>query len=358
MLKADPLDPDQGLAEVLPLTSGRSTTVVVPRVLEDMYWFGRYAERAEDLLRLVLVAHGLADDYRTRPGSTGGVCLEVVMGAVRRLGGQVHTDLDQEFRSLLLDTARSGSAAHSLQALRDALAGVRDQLSLDVWRAFGATDRAALALETSGHSHQVAESAGRMLTGILSLQGVTASMIRDEGWHMIAVGRSLERALQVCHLLAATTTVRRGIDVDRDVLNAVLAASESAVTHRRRYRGYVRPGGVLELLLMDVANPRSVAFALADVATHLPGLAASTGSTRPERLVADLVAELAQTDVATLVAIGGVGRPNLEAFLASFTAQLVRLAEAVTEVHVSSGPAPRAFGTLPLVDSFEAVAPA
>ena len=358
VLKADPLDADQGLAEVLPLTSGRATTVVVPRVLEDMYWFGRYAERAEDLLRLVLVAHGLADDYRTRPGSTGGVSLEVVMGAVRRLGGEVHTDLDQELRSLLLDADRTGSVAHSLRALRDALAGVRDQLSPDVWRAFGATDRAAAALEASAHSHQVAESAGRMLTGVLSLQGVTASMMRDEGWHMIAVGRSLERALQVCHLLAATTTVRRGIDVDRDVLNAVLAAGESAVTHRRRYRGYVRPGGVLELLLMDAANPRSVASALADVAAHLPGLAASTGSTRPERLVADLAAELGQTDVATLVAIGGVGRPNLEAFLASFTAQLLRLADAVTEVHVSSGPAPRAFGTLPLLESLESVTPA
>ena len=358
VLKARSLDADQGLAEVLPMTAGRSATVTVPRVLEDMYWFGRYAERAEDMLRLVLSAHELADDYRTRPGSTGGLALDVLLGAVHRLGGQVHTDLDREFRSLLLDLARSGSVAHSLGALRDALSGVRDQLSLDVWRAFGATDRAAYALETSGHGHQVAESAGRMLTGILSLQGVTASMMRDEGWHMVAVGRSLERAVQVCHLLAATTTVRRGIDVDREVLDAVLEATESAVTHRRRYRGYVRTGGVLELLLMDLDNPRSVAFALADVATHLPALAASTGSTRPERLLADLAAELGETDVASLVAIGGVGRPNLEAFLASFTASLLRLADAVTEVHVSSGPAPRPFGAVPMVDSFEPVVPA
>ncbi len=344
VLKADPLDPDQGLAEVLPMTSARAVTVAVPRVLEDMLWFGRYAERAEAMLRLVIVAHELADDVRTRPGSTGGHSLEVMLGAVHRLAGQVHADHADELRSVLLDPARSGSVAHSLALLFDALSGVRDQLSPDVWRAFGATDRAAYALMTSDHTHQVADSAGRMLTGILSLQGVTASMIRDEGWHMIAIGRSLERALQVCHLLAATTTVRRGIDVDREVLNAVLGAAESAVTHRRRYRGYVRPGGVLELLLMDLDNPRSVAFALGDVAAHLPALAASTGSTRPERLVADLAAELAETDVATLVAIGGVGRPNLEAFLDAFTGQLLRLAAAVNEVHVASGPAPRPFG--------------
>src|SRR5213075_2012467 len=100
------------------------------------------------------------------------------------------------------------------------------------------------------HSHQVAESAGRMLTGVLALQGATASMMRDPGWHMIGAGRHLERALQVCHLLAATTTVRRGFDVDRGVLNGVLLSTESAVTHRRRYRGSVRPHGVLDLMLM------------------------------------------------------------------------------------------------------------
>jgi uncharacterized circularly permuted ATP-grasp superfamily protein/uncharacterized alpha-E superfamily protein len=356
VLKADAADPDQGLAEVLPMTSVRSATGTVPRVLDDLYWFGRYAERAEDLLRLVLAAHALAEDFRSRPRSTGGASLTVIMQAVHRLGGEVHEDLDEEFRSLLLDETRSGSAAHALAGLRDALAGVRDQLSLDTWRAFGATDRAAQALEGSTHSHQVAESAGWMLTGILSLQGVTASMIRDAGWHMIGIGRHLERAVQLCHLLDATATLRRGIDVDRDVLNAVLVAAESSVTHRRRYRGYVRPGGVLELLLTDPENPRSMLFGLTEIAGHLAALPASTGSTRPERLVADLLTMLRETDIATLVAIGGVARPNLQAFLEVFSAQLVRLGDAISELHFASGPAPRALTSLALVESLEGAA--
>ena len=353
VLKETPAEADQGLAEVLPMTTGRAVTVAVPRVLEDMFWFGRYAERAEDALRLVLACHAHVEASRSRPGSPGARALEVLLGALRRLAGAVSDDPDDELRSVLLDTARTGGVAQALAALRESLAGVRDQLSPDIWRAFGTTDRASTALAASRHSHQVEESAGRMLTGILSMQGVTASMIRDEGWHMMTIGRSLERALQVCALLSATATERRGIDVDREVLNAVLVASESAVTHRRRYRGYVRPGGVLELLLMDATNPRSVAFALEEVARHLPALAASTGSTRPERLVAELSAQLAATDVAALVAIGGTRRPNLEAFLDSFTGQLVRVADAVAELHVGEGPAPRPFGALALVDSLE-----
>ncbi|CAN5418478.1 circularly permuted type 2 ATP-grasp protein [soil metagenome] len=352
VLKDDPTDADQGLPDILPMTNVRSSTGTVPRILEDMYWFGRYSERVEDLLRLVIVAHTLAEDFRTRPRSTGGAGLEVMMGAVRRLAGRRPGDLDQEFRSVLLDANREGSAGHGVAGLREAVAGVRDQLSRDVWRAFGATDRASDSLQMSTHSQQITESAGRMLTGILSLQGVTASMIRDEGWHMIGVGRALERSLQLCHLLAATTTVRRGIDVDREVLNAVLDAAESSVTHRRRYRGYVRPGGVLELLLQDEHNPRSLAFSLDELATHLVALPASTGSSRPERLVIDLQEALAETDIATLVAIGGVGRPNLAAYLEQTTGQLVRLGEAITELHHTSGPPPRMLGGLPLVDSF------
>jgi uncharacterized alpha-E superfamily protein len=351
VLKASPGDADQGLPGVLPMTSARSMPTTVPRVLEDMFWFGRYAERVEDLLRTVLSTHALADDFRTRPRSTGGASLSVMLGALHRLTGPPAPggdpgDLDADFRSILLDPARSGGVTHGLDGLRDALRGVRDQLSPDTWRAFGTTDRAADALRGNPHSHQVAESAGRMLTGILSLQGVTASMIRDAGWHAIGLGRSLERALQVGHLLAATTTERRGIDVDREILNAVLVSAESAVTHRRRYRGYVRPTGVLELLLMDPANPRSVVFALTEARTHLAGLPGSTGSSRPERLLEDLLADLAATEVAALVTIGGVDRPNLTHFLDGFLVSLGRIADAVAEVHLASGPAPRQLGPL------------
>ncbi|GAA4819141.1 circularly permuted type 2 ATP-grasp protein [Nocardioides caeni] len=347
VLKEETAEADQGLADVMPMTAVRSLPATVPRVLDDMFWMGRYAERAEDLLRLVLVVHVLVADYRTRPRTTGGVSLEVMMDAVHRLTGRQHDDDDEDLRSILLDEDRVGSAAHALASLRDALTGVRDQMSLDAWRAMGSVERATAVLEGSRHSHQIAESAGRMLTGVLALQGVTASMIRDAGWHIGVVGRHLERGLQITHLLRLTVE-RRGIDVDREVLSAVLTAAESSVTHRRRYRDYVRPAGVLDLLLRDPENPRSLAFSLDQLRDHLAALPASTGSTRPERLLDDLVAELSGIDVSALVAIGGVRRPHLAAFLDSVQVQLERLAVAVGELHFATGPRPRSFGALPV----------
>ncbi len=354
VLKADPADADQGLAEVMSMTAARAVAVTVPRVLEDLFWVGRYAERAEDMLRLLIVTHTISEDFRTRPGTVGGASLSVLLGTIGRLAGRQLDDLDAEFRSLLTDADRVGSVAHSIENLRTALTDVRDQLSADTWRAFGVVERAHEALAENPHSHQVADTAGRILTGVLSLQGVFASMMRDDGWHMIGAGRALERSLQLVHLLRSTTTVRRGIDVDRTVLNAVLESAESAVTHRRRYRGYVRPAGVLELLVVDPDNPRSLAFSLAEVRDHVAALPASTGSTRPERLVENLLAEVEDQSVAELVAIGGVNRPNLESFLDDTLDRLGRLGESVEELHLRSGPPPRSFGALAIVDSLPA----
>lgn len=350
VLKADAAEPDQGISGVMPLTTARAVAVLGPRVLEGMWWVGRYAERAEDLLRVVLVAHALGEDYRSRPRSTGGATLAVLLGVVERLAGHQHDDLDLEFRSLLLDPVRPGSAAQALEALRDALLGVRDQLSGDVWRSFGAVERATEALTGSPYSHQAAESAGRMLTAVLSLQGVTASMVRDPGWHLIGAGRSLERAVQLCHLLRPTTTGRRGMEVDRVVLDAVLTAAESAVTHRRRYRDNVRISTVLDLLLTDADNPRSLAFCLAELSTHLAALPASTGSTRPERLLDDLIAALASREVATLSLVEGAGRPFLEAFLDDCLVRLMTLADAVAALHLAGGPLPRPLAFGPVAD--------
>lgn len=339
-------DADQWLSDVMPVTAARSVTVLGPRGLEDMFWSGRYAERAEDLLRLLLATHVLAEDYRTRPRTTGGVSLDVMLTAIERLTGPRGDDLDAHFRSLLLDPERLGGVAQSLSGLWEAMSGVRDQLSADVWRIFAATDRAAEALRDNPHSLQVAETAGRMLHSVLAMEGVTASMIRDDGYHMIEVGRALERAIQLCHLLRTTTTVRHGLDADRDVLNAVLTAAESVVTHRRRYRGYVRLGSILDLLIFDGDNPRSLVFAVDAMRSHLFRLHASTGSSRPERLLDDISDMLDQTEVASLVAIGGVRRPNLEAFLDLMLAQLTRLGEAIAEVHLATGPAPRPLDAL------------
>ncbi|HEY1133037.1 MAG TPA: circularly permuted type 2 ATP-grasp protein [Nocardioides sp.] len=373
VLKKDAAEPDQHLAHQLQLSYAVPGAASGPRVLDDLYWFGRYRERAEDLLRLVLTAHALAEDYRTRPWSSGGASLAVAWDAIHRLcplpaeGPGASADaalfadladptaarekafgapLDREFHAVLLDPLRVGSVAQSLAALRACAEGVRDQLSADTWRAFATIDRAAAALTASPHSHRVEEASGRMLDGVLALTGVTANMVRDAGWHMAGAGRTVERVQQVARLLRAATVERRGLDTDRRVLNVVLGATESVVTHRRRHRGYVKVDSVLELLLLDPRNPRSVAFCLDELRTHLAAMPGSTGSTRPERLLEELAERVTTVDVRALVAIGGAHRPYLLGFLGQLVADVSQLSDAVAALHLPAGPGPRSFAQL------------
>lgn len=353
VLKAAPGDPDQGIVEVAPLPLARAVPVLSPRAVEDMFWSGRYTERAEDLVRLVITSSAYAEQLDYSSVTQGGAALGSLLGVLQRLCGTRWLDPELEQRSLLLDADRPGSAAHSLARLRDALEGVRDQLSVDIWRAFGSTDRAMKALRGSSRP-QIAESASRMLGGILSLQGVTANMMRDDGWHAIEAGRYLERSLQVCTLLAATATVSLGAGVERAVLGGVLMAAESSVTHRRRFRGNVRVADVLELLLADPDNPRSIAFSLERLRFHLSKLSASTGSTRPERLLEHLEDALEAADIAALASRTDGHRPRLEEFLADTHSQLHRLGDAIVALHFAAGPLPQSLSALSLTEVMEA----
>lgn len=353
VLKSAETDPDQNLTEIAPLPTARSTPPLAPRAHADMFWTGRYAERTEDLLRLLLAAQAELD----QPGAyTAGVIAEsprVLLDALARLAGMRSLDPEAEFRSLLLDARRPGSAAHGVARLREAMEGVRDQLSGDTWRVFANIDRATRALRSSAHPHRTAESGGRMLAAMLSLYGVTANMIRDTGWHMIEAGRYLERGLQLCELLTAGFAERRDGHAARNVLEAVLIASESVVTYRRRYRGSARAADVLDLLLLDRSNPRSLRFALDELRTHLAAMPASTGSTRAERLLDHLETELGVADVSSLGAATHGRRDVLVDFLAHVKEQLERLSDAVRHLHFESGPPAVPLSELSLIEVME-----
>lgn len=350
VVKGSADDPDQGFVDVAPLEFRPSIPALSPRSLEDMFWAGRYAERAEDLLRLLLTVDAHLEELTAPVESEHGIPARALLGALQKLAGRRFAEAEEEFRSLLLDGDRRGSAAQALNRLRDAFEGVRDQLSSDTWRVFAHTDRAMRALRGSQRSHRITESAGRMLTAVLSLHGVTASMIRDPGWHMIEAGRYLERALQLCTLLGATTTDRHGLAADREVLEGVLIAAESSVTFRRRYRGNVRTGGVLELLLVDRDNPRSLAFALREVRAHLAAMPASTGSTRPERLLEHLETAVDNLDLAALATPTGLRRPRLQRFFDTTHTQLHQLADSIGDVHFASGPPPQSLSAMSIVE--------
>jgi len=231
-----------------------------------------------------------------------------------------------------------------LGALSMAAQGVRDQLSEDVWMVLADIERAlvALAADPDDQGLQLTETSERVLSGLLALAGIaTENMVRDPGWYMLDSGRGLERALQILALLRVTVCRERAPDTDRLVLEAVLTASESIVTFRRRYHTRSSVDAVLELLVINPSNPRSVAYQLQRIRADLRILPNTSPTTRPLRLLDALAERVRIADPVALAESTNSRRVPLEEFLAGLQNQLRELSEAIRDHYQQPPPTQR-----------------
>lgn len=318
-------------------TVAGAAAVTSPRVLNDLYWMGRYGERAEAAARLLIATHDRYRDYRYRPWLDGAEALPVLMGALARTTSTVApaaelTDVsaaadaeavveqgdsiaDQELGpatgaavsraghdylvALTIDRELPGSLAFAIDRYENAARAVRDQLSGDTWMILSAVDR-ALAEFRGGEGDRESELAAvhsLTLAALLALSGIGAeSLVRDSGWYVMDIGKRIERGLALTALLSAALTQEFPEEAERVVTESVLRAAESQVSYRRRHRDSVRVAAVAGLLLFDTANPRSLAYQLECIDADFQALPGASGSTRPQRLLADAQRMLRRLD--------------------------------------------------------------
>ncbi|MBB2990414.1 putative circularly permuted ATP-grasp superfamily protein/putative alpha-E superfamily protein [Mycolicibacterium iranicum] len=324
-----------------------------PRVLSDLFWIGRYAERAEHMARLLTVTRERYHEYRYRRTTDGSECVPVLLTALGMVtgtdtgAGGDHAELvataPTTLWSLTADRLRPGSLAQSVERLGLSARAVRDQMSNDTWMVLAAVERALLYgpdtppdSQAEGDAY-LASTGSLTLAGMLALSGVVAeSMVRDIGWTMMDIGKRIERGLALTALVRATLTTERTPGAEQTITESTLVACESLVIYRRRNPGTVSVAEVAELLLFDAGNPRSLVYQLERLRAHLKALPGSTGSSRPERMVDEIAARLRRVEPADLEEVGDDGtRPELDALLGAIHADLRELATVITATHLS-----------------------
>lgn len=251
-----------------PLLPERVPVGLAARVADNLYWMGRYAERAEATTRLLRVADDLAEDFEARPGTTGAQTMDAIVDALNALTGSAAGEgaVLENLRALLIEPGRPGAVAWAIDRLVAATHEVRDQLSLDTWIVLGRLERALR--DIPGDEEQLQPQLGRLLESLLAISGITAeSMVRDATWAFINAGMRVERAITTAALLRLTVAVPGPPSVEAHVAESVLAACESIITHRRRSasgQGPTAPAeSAVSILLLDPTNPRSVAYQVA-----------------------------------------------------------------------------------------------
>ena len=337
-------------------TAAGTWGVSSPRVLSDLFWMGRYGERAEETARLLIVARDRFHVYRHQQHTEESECVPVLMATLGRITG-TDTGADSlsaddraemiavapsTLWSLTVDPNRPGSLVQSVDGLALAARAVRDQLSNDTWMVLAGVERAVALRSDPPDSLAeadalLASAQSQTLAGMLTLSGVAGeSMVRDVGWTMMDIGKRIERGLWLTALLRATLTTVRSAAAEQTIIESTLVACESSVSYRRRTVGKVSVAAVAELMLFDAGNPRSLLYQLERLRADLKDLPGSSGSSRPERLVEEISTLLRRSHPEELEEVSADGqRAELAGLLGAIHAELRSLAEAITATQLA-----------------------
>lgn len=323
-----------------PIELTRSANDLPSRVADNVFWLGRYAERAEDIARLLRsILARLTGEARASGKTELGFLLQMyrcLRAAPEWPAADSPSDLarelEQELLSMIFDRERAGSLRETLQRLGRVAAIVRDRLSTDTLRILS-----QLAIRTRPKTGPALGDAlsflNRTIITLAAFRGIEMENItRGYGWRFLNIGRRLERSGHFIQLF-------RGLLVwyapgSERLLEMLLEVADSSMTYRSRYFTTLQPAPVLDLLMTDESNPRSLAFQLADLSehlAHLPLLKSRAGVTREQQMIAESLARLRQAHIHTLCQPDDRHfRPQLAALLDSVAAMLPALSNAIT----------------------------
>jgi len=331
------------------------------RAADNLFWVGRYAERAEStarLLRTVLLQFGESQESKSSRDIS---CLHHLLRSLTHLTstypGFVGKDAElrlkspqQELMSLTLNPKRVGSLSATLENFSRAAYTVRDLWSTDAWRVVDMIQQEwhqALSLCQVESSGPLQDNLDQVIMKLVAFGGLTTeSMAHDPGWLLLDTGRRLERAILSVALLRATLVPQHEESLSQQINEAVLVTCESLITFRRRYRSFMQLPAVLTMLLLDEKHPRALAYQLRKLQTHLQALPHEKGPTLMsdiERLILEAYTSVRLAKATELIETTPEQAiySKLDDLLANTANRLWRLSDAITQTYFSHAQGPR-----------------
>jgi uncharacterized alpha-E superfamily protein len=329
----------------------RSPRELPSRAADNLFWLGRYIERADWTFRVLRNCLGRIEED-SGPRQNLALSRALLLAQLKREDGEpieAPTGLDEAHavawlaRQLMISTDRSHGLPRTLGHIHRVASLTRDRLSLEAWRtlnAFYVSRRwqAASMPQGIGESLDLIDAG---LAVIAAFNGLThENMTRNLGWSFLDMGRRLSRAQNVAHLLLAAFGRRTTGEADDAAgLLSVLELADSFITYRSRYRLDPKLSLVLDLLVCDETNPRSLGFQLDLLARHidtLPQTGQGQGRSEVQRAAISLLDAVRLADVVKLAEVDDKGRRlALEQLLSAQIKHLPQLSDAITRRYFS-----------------------
>lgn len=277
-----------------PASLARHRAPVTSRAAENMFWLGRYTERAENAVRLARLTLDVlgGEDQSSRP-------LLGWLHTLARRNGLVPREVPSApksrrvfERALIaeLGNVKTGaSVGHALRCVRQTAAAVRERLSQDHWNQIVRAEAdflrrtAEQAGETSpggqgGDGNYATGAALRSLeTASAALAAMTGAqtdrMTRDDAWRLLSIGRHIERLGFLSSAL--TAGFENGVVHEIAGFEAIVALFDSTITFHARYQQRRDVATLVDLLVLDGDNPRALAWVTQTLRGRIARLAGS-----------------------------------------------------------------------------------
>lgn len=287
----------------------RSQRVIQSRVADDLFWLGRYSERADWIMRVLRSAlRRVEEDSGPATGRRAArKCLEVLLSRSLPTKTPARDPRDIEIERLCTQLIASNKGSRTLEKTFNGIYRVaslaRDRLSHEAWQTLskfrpGDTWTKSLASATPVSVMDFLEEG---LASIAAFNGLMhENMTRNFGWSFLDMGRRLERAYNLSEAILTLFIPVPDIEEESSGLLLLLELADSFITYRSRYRLDPMPALVLDLLLLDETNPRSLSYQLAAIYRHmeeLPDARQGASLSEDRRLILALLTSIRLADV-------------------------------------------------------------
>jgi len=325
------------------------------RVVENLYWMGRYAERAEASMRLLRTVFVLLNGEEPITAEARRILLHTVSHATATLPGFTEAtpeqlaDPEEELLHIISDGARVGSVRSTLNSMLFSADQSKELLSTDTIRVINDLRDALDGLDSDlagGLASAPEEALDPLVTALAGLSGLTQeSMIRGVGWRFMELGKRIERALQTIHAVRGLIVPITDEAAQATLLTALLTSKEVLITYRRRSRERRGMELGLELVLMDHSNPRSLIFQMERLREHLgelPRTEIQQGELDEEaRALLEATTALQLSRIPQLLLGEGASRDEMEQLMDRVAALLREFSRLISEKHFEHRTGPR-----------------
>lgn len=289
----------------------RSTGALPSRAAANLFWLGRYVERAEATLRLTRALINRATDNDDAMSAVN-ASITALLGSWDAIAADMLNMKPALVASAVLQSRDMSGALPALTgAAQMAASVIRDRFSPDAWRALtDLSDMIKAPLEPGAPESAMFERVDGALRVAASFSGLAQeNMSQALGWRFLEIGRRLERALATSRFVRQFAFGQR-LD---GALDCLLELADSQITYRLRYVMVAARAPAIDLVVLDPNNPRSVVYQLTRIETHLAALPKRGMDGRlspPEQIASALATRIRTADLAAIDESGLIEAEN------------------------------------------------